>query len=168
MVRIESVKRPFDTPVLAVKGARALARADAMGLLPDKGQRWTLRPSTFAQLAPRLRRIGVGCDVAFFLGRLAFSEEPALVERCLDRLAEALETSPVPDDPGPQRVRQLAYGLTGSPAMYRQAPPGLPFLWEAPDQPAGRGPRSDLIGWRVADAGRPAPDLLPRVRPLEP
>jgi hypothetical protein len=30
------------------------------------------------------------------------------------------------------------------------------------------GPRPDLIGWRVADAGRPAPDLLPRVRPLEP
>jgi hypothetical protein len=67
-----------------------------MGLLPDKDQRWTLQPSTFAQLAPRLRRLGVGCDVAFFLGRQAFTEEPALVERCLDRLAEALETSPVP------------------------------------------------------------------------
>ncbi len=28
------------------------------------------------------------------------------------------------------------------------------------------GPRPDLVGWHVVDAGRPAPDLLDRVRPL--
>lgn len=30
------------------------------------------------------------------------------------------------------------------------------------------GPRSDLVGWRVVESGRPGPDLLPRVRPLGP
>jgi hypothetical protein len=30
------------------------------------------------------------------------------------------------------------------------------------------GPRPDLVGWRVVDEGRPAPDLLEHVRPLSP
>jgi hypothetical protein len=97
MIRIESVKEPFIKPALAVKGARVLARADAMGLLRDKELQLTLDASTIGRLAPRLRRAGIAGEVAAFLGTPVFEGDPALLERYLDRLIEALETSPVPD-----------------------------------------------------------------------
>lgn len=96
MIQIESTKGPFAKPSIAVKAARALARADAMGLLPEHERRVTLDISTFLRLASRLRRVGIASDVGAFLGSQEIEHEPQLLERYLDRLADALETSPVP------------------------------------------------------------------------
>jgi hypothetical protein len=97
MIRIESVRKPFTTPRLAAKGARALARADAMGLLPQGARGVALEASVFERLARRLGKAGIGQEVAAMLTSPGvFTDAPEALERYLDRLAEALEACPVP------------------------------------------------------------------------
>jgi hypothetical protein len=96
MIRIESIADPFTRPALAVKGARALALVDAMGLLSPKERRLTLEASTFARLLPRLQRVGLGGGITAFLSHAGFRGEPDMVEKWLDQLTDALEASPVP------------------------------------------------------------------------
>lgn len=107
MIRIESIREPFVTPVLAAKGARALARAGAMGLLPEGERGLALDPSAFERLAPRLRRAGIGGEVAAIMASQPLTREPRLLERYLDRLSEALEASPVPASEWRPLVRAL-------------------------------------------------------------
>lgn len=97
MIRIESVQKPFTTPRLAAKGARALMRAGAMGLLPEGARGVAIETIVFERLARRLGKLGIGQEaVAMLTGPGVFASTPDLLERYLDRLAEALEASPVP------------------------------------------------------------------------
>jgi hypothetical protein len=94
MLRIGSVGEPFTSPRLAVKGATALARADAMGLLGEHDQELALDGTVFGRLSARLRKAGIGGAVVPTLA--ALTGEPALFEKYLDQLNDALEASPVP------------------------------------------------------------------------
>jgi hypothetical protein len=97
MIRIRAVKDPFTTPRLATKGARALVRADAMGLLPEAEKGITLEASVFRRLAGRLASDGVGTNiVAILAGPHLVEAEPKSIELFLDRLSDALEVSPIP------------------------------------------------------------------------
>ena len=107
MIRIKSVEKPFRTPSLAVKGARALARADAMGLFPERQLTVTLDGSTFGRLAAHLGRAGIGGAVVPMLASQALAGESKLLEQYLDQLTEALEASPVPAAEWKQLMRVL-------------------------------------------------------------
>lgn len=96
MLRIKSVGKPFTTPNLAAKGATALARADAMGLFPERELTVTLDASTFGRLAERLGRAGIGGVVVPMLTSQVLTGESKLLEQYLDQLTDALEASPVP------------------------------------------------------------------------
>ncbi|MBI3029337.1 MAG: hypothetical protein HYY64_07505 [Candidatus Rokubacteria bacterium] len=97
MLRIESAKDPFTTPKLAAKGARALIRANAMGLLAEGERALTLETSVFERLALRLSKAGIGKQVvAILTSPLGLARDPDQLERYLDSLTEALESSPVP------------------------------------------------------------------------
>ena len=97
MLRIESAKDPFTTPRLAAKGARALIRANAMGLLAEGERALTLETSVFERLALRLNKAGIGKQVvAILTSPSGLVRDPDQLERYLDSLTEALESSPVP------------------------------------------------------------------------
>ena len=105
MLRITSVGEPFTSPRLAFKGAAALARADAMGLLEGRDQGLVLDATVFGWLAARLRRAGIGGTIVPTL--TAVAKEPALFERCLDQLNDALEASPAPSTEWSRLLRTL-------------------------------------------------------------
>lgn len=107
MIRIRSVGKPFTTPSLAVKGATALARADAMGLFPERELTATLDAGTLGRLAARLGRAGIGGAVVPMLTNQTFVGESKLLEQYLDQLTEALEASPVPASEWKQLMRVL-------------------------------------------------------------
>ena len=94
MLRIRSIRDPFTSPRLAFKGTAALARADAMGLFEEPDQGLTLDATIFGWLAARLRKAGIGGAILPTLS--AVTKEPALFERYLDQLNDALEASPAP------------------------------------------------------------------------
>ena len=96
MIRIKSVGLPFTTRALAIKGAAALARADAMGLLDDRGDGVTLDAATLDRLAVRLRKAGIGGTVTPMLTSSPARRVAGSLERSLDRLTDALEASPLP------------------------------------------------------------------------
>lgn len=97
MVRIGSVAKPFTTPRLVAKAARALLRADAMGLLPEAARGLALDTAVFERLARRLGRAGIGREVVAMLTcGAAWTAPPEILERSLDSLTDALEASPVP------------------------------------------------------------------------
>jgi hypothetical protein len=123
MLRIRSVGEPFTSPRLAFKGAAALARADAMGLLEERDRGVALDATIFGRLAARLRKTRIGGTVVPVLSAVA--EDPALFERCLDELNEALEASPVPSTEWSRLLRildrdALARRLGISPASVRR------------------------------------------------
>ena len=126
MLRIESAKDPFTTPTLAAKGARALIRANAMGLLAEGERALTLETSVFERLALRLSKVGIGTQVVAILRTpWALTRDPEELERCLDRLTDALEASPVPASEWKRIVRvlgvEMAARLLGiSPASVRR------------------------------------------------
>jgi hypothetical protein len=105
MLRIRSVGEPFTTPRLALKGTLALARADAMGLLEELGQGFTLDATIFSRLAARLRKARIGGTVVPALSAVATN--PALFEQLLDQLNDALEASPVPSTEWSRLLRTL-------------------------------------------------------------
>ena len=115
MLRIKSVGEPFTSPRLAFKGTAALARADAMGLLEERDQGLTLDATVFGWLAARLRKAGIGGAIVPTL--TAVTKEPALFERCLDQLNDALEASPAPSTEWSRLLRtldrELLAGLLG-------------------------------------------------------
>lgn len=126
MLRIDSVKDPFRAPRLAAKGAKALVRADAMGLLPEGERGLTLEASTFQRLASRLSKAGIGKGLfAILTSSRVLTGEPELLEQCLDSLTEALEASPVPDSEWKRLVRVLGVEMLArllgiSPASVRR------------------------------------------------
>ena len=138
MLRIRSVGEPFTTPRLARKGAVALARADAMGLLEERDQGLALDATIFGRLAARLRKAGIGGTVVPTL--TAVTKEPALFEQCLDQLNDALEASPVPSTEWSRLLRildrEMLVRLLGiSPASVRRY---AATARETPDDVAAR------------------------------
>ena len=111
MIRIKSIEKPFTTPTLAVKGARALARAAAMGLFPERELTVTLDAGTFGRLAARLGRAGIGGAVVPMLASQTLAGESKLLEQYLDQLTEALEASPVPASEWKPLVRVLGVDM---------------------------------------------------------
>ncbi len=111
MLRIKSVKEPFTTPSLAVKGATALARADAMGLLEEREDGVTLDGPTFDRLAVRLRKAGIAGAMIPMWTTPAVIKESILLERYLDLLNAALEASPVPSTEWRQLLRVLGHEM---------------------------------------------------------
>jgi hypothetical protein len=140
MIRIKSVEKPFTTPTLAVKGARALARADAMGLFPERELTVTLDAGTFGRLAARLGRAGIGGAVVPILASPTLAGESKLLEQYLDQLTEALEASPVPASEWKQLVRVLGVDMLerllgiSAPSIRRYAR----TVRNTPDEVAGR------------------------------
>jgi hypothetical protein len=138
MLRIRSVGGPFTSPRLAFKGTAALARADAMGLFEQCDQGVTLDATIFGWLAARLRKAGIGGAIVPTL--TAVMKEPALFERCLDQLNDALEVSPAPSTEWPRLLRtldreMLARLLGISPASVRRY---AATARETPDNVAAR------------------------------
>jgi hypothetical protein len=138
MLRIRSVGEPFTTPRLAFKGMAVLARADAMGLLEERDRALTLDATIFGRLAARLRKAGIGGAIIPTL--TAVTKEPALFERCLDQLNEALEASPAPSTEWSRLLRvldreMLARLLEISPASVRRY---AATARETPDEVAAR------------------------------
>lgn len=107
MLRIRSVDKPFKSASLAAKGVAALARADAMGLFPERELTVTLDASTLGRLAARLGRAGIGGTLLPILTSERLTDEPKLLEQYLDQLTEALEASPVPESEWRQLTRLL-------------------------------------------------------------
>ena len=105
MLRIKSIGEPFNSPRLAFKGTATLARAEAMGLLEERDQGLTLDATVFGWLAARLRKAGIGGAIVPTL--TAVTKEPALLERCLDQLNDALEASPAPSTEWSRLLRTL-------------------------------------------------------------
>lgn len=111
MIRIKSVGKPFTTPSLARKGATALARADAMGLFPERELTVTLDASTLGRLAARLGRAGIGGALVPMLTSQTLVGDSKLLEQYLDQLTEALEASPVPASEWKQLTRVLGVDM---------------------------------------------------------
>ena len=107
MLRIRSVKEPFTTPSLAVKGATALVRAEAMGLLEEREEGVNLDAAILGRLAIRLRKAGIGGALIPMLTSPAAARDSTVLERCLDQLSEALEASPVPPTEWKRLLRVL-------------------------------------------------------------
>lgn len=140
MIRIKSVGGPFTTPRLATKGALALARADAMGLFPEREVVVTLDAATFGRLAARVGRAGIGGALVPVLTDPSTAGESKLVEQYLDQLTEALEASPVPAFEWKPLIRVLGVGMLGrllgisAPSIRRYAR----TIRTTPDDVAGR------------------------------
>ncbi|MGH7264124.1 MAG: hypothetical protein ACREMB_04610 [Candidatus Rokuibacteriota bacterium] len=111
MVRIRSIEKPFTSASLAAKGVAALARADAMGLLPERERAVTLDASTLGRLAAVLGRAGIGRTLLPRLTSERLRGEPKALEQFLDQLTEALEASPVPESEWKQLTRVLGFDL---------------------------------------------------------
>lgn len=92
-LHIESVRSPFDDPGLASKAVAALSRADAMGLLSR--QITCLDDSLMEQLQSSMAEAGIGQGFLAQLYPLPCSD-PAPLSVLLEKVAEALDQSPVP------------------------------------------------------------------------
>jgi len=140
MIRIKSVGKPFTTPSLAQKGATALARADAMGLFPERELTVTLDASTLGRLAARLGRAGIGGALVPMLTNQTLVGDSKLLEQYLDQLTEALEASPVPTSEWKQLMRVLGVDMlerllgTSAPSIRRYTR----TVRNTPDGVAGR------------------------------
>ncbi len=105
-LQIESVRSPFDDPDLASKAVAALSRADAMGLLSR--QITCLDESLMEQLQSSMAEAGIGQGFLAQLYPLPCSD-PASLSVLLEKIAEALDQSPVPAQEW--RVLQRILGL---------------------------------------------------------
>jgi hypothetical protein len=88
MIQIEAAQDPFASPRVAFQAFTALARADAMGLLPADERIETLDLSSFRRVVRHIHRAGIARGIQF--------DVPGL-ERALEHLNTALEESPVPE-----------------------------------------------------------------------
>ena len=105
-LHIESVRSPFDDPDLASKAVAALSRADAMGLLSR--QITCLDESLMELLQSSMAEAGIGQGFLAQLYPLPCSD-PAPLTVLLEKVAEALDQSPVPSQEW--RVLQRILGL---------------------------------------------------------
>jgi hypothetical protein len=96
MLQIRSVKKPLDTPRLAREAMATVARADAMGLLPEDQRIEELDLPLLQQVVDRLRRARIGRAITLTIGADS-GEQTDHLERALGQLNAALEESPAPE-----------------------------------------------------------------------
>jgi hypothetical protein len=65
MIQIESASAPFTSPQIAFQAVTALARADAMGLLPAEAHIETLDLSSFRKAVRHIHRAGIARNIQF-------------------------------------------------------------------------------------------------------
>ena len=100
-IQIESTQAPFDRPQTALRAARVLIRADAMGLLDDLDIRH-LDESSFDQALKRIAGAGIGKGFrAAWAARRKQNLSPEELDGFLIQLAEDLEMSAVPEHEWP-------------------------------------------------------------------
>ena len=105
VIRIESVRRPFDNPEIARLAISVVMRADAMGLLAERSIN-RLDLSEWERVARDVTRAGVGKGIlAEHLGSGA--PEPDRFRAMLEHVNEALGASPVPASEWPALQRVL-------------------------------------------------------------
>ncbi len=93
LVRIQSVRSPFDDRKLALAAIGALSRADAMGLLSRPIT--CLDDSAIQGLTTGMAEAGIGLTYVAELHRLPCSD-PARLSSLLEKINEALDQSPAP------------------------------------------------------------------------
>jgi Antitoxin Xre/MbcA/ParS C-terminal toxin-binding domain len=138
-IRITSVDRPFDSPALARRAAEILSSAQSMGLLGNLPIRRLDLP-TFRNAVDRIAEAGIGAGVQAALQAPGTRMEAAETADLLNRLAVAIEQSPVPRHEWPSLTElfgtdRLARLLGISPASVRRHASGAR---KTPDVVAGR------------------------------
>jgi hypothetical protein len=93
MIQIESASAPFSSPRIAFQAVTALARADAMGLLPAGERIEKLDLPSFRKIVRYIHRAGIARGIQLELDNGAGGME---LERTLERLNLALAESPAP------------------------------------------------------------------------
>jgi hypothetical protein len=120
MIYIQSVCDPFNAPDVARLAATTLARAEAMGLLPQGEVIDTLDFPTLQKVIKGISRAGIGQGVLTDLTGTR-SRDPKHLSDALHRLNEALDASPVPASEWPGLLnilgRDLLARLVGVSAM---------------------------------------------------
>jgi hypothetical protein len=96
MIQIDSARAPFTSPRVAFQAITALARADAMGLLPAGERIETLDLPSFRKAVRHIHRAGIARTIQLQLADDLANSSPGL-ERTLEHLNIALEESPAPE-----------------------------------------------------------------------
>jgi hypothetical protein len=95
MIQIRSIDAPFDAPGVAASALAAIARADAMGLLPEDERIERLDTRAMRRVGRHIAESGIGKAIVVELEseRARRAQE---LERILRNLTAALEESPLP------------------------------------------------------------------------
>jgi hypothetical protein len=96
VIQIQSALPPFTSPRVAFQAITALARADAMGLLPAGERIDTLDLRSIRNVLRYIHRAGIARAFQLNLEENLVDSATGL-ERTLERLNTALEESPVPE-----------------------------------------------------------------------
>lgn len=96
MIQIDSAIAPFTSPRIAFQAVTALARADAMGLLPSHNRIARLDMASFRGALRHIQRAGIARNIHFDLADAAANSGHRL-ERTLEHLNLALAESPAPE-----------------------------------------------------------------------
>lgn len=94
MFHLDSIRPPFTSPRLAHEAITTLARAEAMGLLPEGQRIETLDLPVLRRVLGHIRRAGIGRGIVLDAAATLPAGE---LERLLERINMALEESPVPE-----------------------------------------------------------------------
>ncbi|MGH7388323.1 MAG: hypothetical protein ACREM3_02535 [Candidatus Rokuibacteriota bacterium] len=100
MIQIRAVKDPFTAPGLARQAVGALARAEAMGLLPAKLTIEVLDLPSFKKVIEHIARAGLAQAALTVLAQPA--PPRAQIEAMLTRIVDVLDHSPVPEREWPR------------------------------------------------------------------
>ena len=96
MIQIGSVRTPFTSPRVAFQAITALARADAMGLLPAEERIEILDLPSFREAVRHIHRAGIARGVEVELNDEG-AKSVLRLARTLEHLNTALEESPAPE-----------------------------------------------------------------------
>jgi hypothetical protein len=112
MLRIRSVDDPFRNPGLLQRAITTLARAEAMGLLPQELLIESLDADTLWSALDHIAHAGIGLGLHRTIAEPSPANTPGF-ERLLDEVNEALEESPAPAFEWPRLAAALGIELLG-------------------------------------------------------
>ncbi|MGE4092544.1 MAG: hypothetical protein AB7G75_17050 [Candidatus Binatia bacterium] len=110
VIHIQSVRDPFDLPEVARAAVTTLARAEAMGLLPQGETIDVLDFPTLRKVVKGISRAGIGQNVLPDLAGTR-GRDPKQFLAALQRLNDALDASPVPASEWPGLMNILGIDL---------------------------------------------------------
>jgi hypothetical protein len=113
MIQIRSIDAPFDRPGVAASALAAIARAEAMGLLPEDERIERLDERAMRRVGRHIAASGIGKAIVVELEG-ARARRAAELERILRHLAAALEESPLPAREWPKLKAILGLPLLAS------------------------------------------------------